>query len=58
MITKWQYNNSCDQQQYIKDYILKNQYTSIDIGASMRFWSYPECKFAADVPIIDTYPLL
>jgi hypothetical protein len=49
MIIKWQYNNSCDQQQYIKNYILKNQYTCIDIGASMRFWSYPECKFAADI---------
>lgn len=51
MITKWQYNNHGDLRPYVKDLISKNNYKTIDIGASARYWSYPECKF-----VVDAYP--
>jgi hypothetical protein len=52
MITKWNYNNHGEFRPYVKDLISKNNYTSIDIGASARYWSYPECKV-----VVDTYPV-
>jgi len=48
MITEWYYSNNGHHHQFVKDYILKNKYTSIDVGASLRYWSYPECKIIAD----------
>ena len=52
MITKWQYNNHGDLRQDVKIMIKENNYTTIDIGATARFWSYPECK-----TVIDAYPV-
>lgn len=52
MITQWQYNNHGNFQNHVKNIIKENKYSSIDIGASARFWSYPECKVIAD-----TYPV-
>lgn len=52
MITEWHYANHGQFNQFVKDYILKNQYTSIDVGASLRYWSYPECKI-----IVDSHPV-
>lgn len=48
MITQWQYNNHGNFQNHVKNIIKKNEYSAIDIGASARFWSYPECKIIAD----------
>lgn len=36
----------------VKEYILKHNYKTIDVGASAMYWSYPECKFVADSSII------
>jgi hypothetical protein len=33
----------------VKKIISENNYKTIDIGASAQFWSYPECKFVADI---------
>jgi len=52
MITKWQYNNHGELRDYVKTLIKENNYTSIDIGATARFWSYPECK-----TVVDSYPV-
>jgi hypothetical protein len=52
MITKWQYNNHGELRDYVKKLIKENNYTSIDIGATARFWSYPECK-----TVVDSYPV-
>lgn len=52
MITKWQYNNHAHYQHEIKKLIKDNNYTSIDVGATAYFWSYPECK-----TILDAYPI-
>ena len=49
MITNWSYNDVGGNRDYIKNHIFNNNYTSIDIGASAMYWSYPECKFVADV---------
>jgi hypothetical protein len=48
MIKKWQYNNHGSMRDEIKKLIKDNNYTSIDIGATARYWSYPECKHVAD----------
>lgn len=48
MIINWQYNNNSDNYINIKHIILNNNYSSIDIGPSANFWSYPECKAAID----------
>lgn len=53
MITKWSYNNHGELRDYVKKLIKDNNYTSIDIGASARYWSYPECKV-----IVDAYPVV
>ena len=50
MITHWQYNSSVkDLIGDVKKLISENNYKTIDIGASAQFWSYPECKFVADI---------
>lgn len=50
MITHWQYNSSVkDLIGDVKNIISENNYKTIDIGASAQFWSYPECKFVADI---------
>ncbi len=50
MITYWQYNSSVkDLIGDVKKIISENDYKTIDIGASAQFWSYPECKFVADI---------
>jgi hypothetical protein len=48
MIKNWEYNDLGGKREYVKNYIKNNNLNSIDIGASMNFWSYPECKNAAD----------
>jgi hypothetical protein len=48
MIIKWQYNSNGEFRREVKSTIKENNYTSIDIGASMDYWSYPECKVVAD----------
>lgn len=52
MITNWQYNNHGNLRDYVKNLIKENNYTSIDVGATARFWSYPECK-----TVVDSYPV-
>lgn len=52
MITKWQYNNHGELRPFVKNLISENNYKAIDIGATARFWSYPECKF-----VVDAYPV-
>jgi len=50
VITHWQYNSSVkDLIGDVKKLISENNYKTIDIGASAQFWSYPECKFVADI---------
>jgi hypothetical protein len=50
VITHWQYNSSVkDLIGDVKKIISENNYKTIDIGASAQFWSYPECKFVADI---------
>jgi hypothetical protein len=50
VITHWQYNSSVkDLIGDVKKLISDNNYKTIDIGASAQFWSYPECKFVADI---------
>jgi len=51
MITRWQYNHHSVFQSEIKKLIKDNNYTSIDIGATANYWSYPECKI-----VLDSYP--
>jgi hypothetical protein len=52
MITRWEYNNHGSFRDYVKNLIRENNYKTIDIGASARYWSYPECKV-----IVDAYPV-
>jgi hypothetical protein len=52
MIKSWQYNNHGTFREDVKKIIKDNNYTSIDVGASARYWSYPECKV-----IVDSYPV-
>jgi hypothetical protein len=50
MITHWQYNQTVKNLTgQVKKTISDNNYKTIDIGASLQFWSYPECKFVADI---------
>jgi hypothetical protein len=52
MIKEYNYNQVGGKRIEIKKYILENGYKCIDIGASLMYWSYPECKFVADsIPI-------
>ncbi len=54
MITHWQYNGSVKNLiGDVKKLIWDNNYKTIDIGASLQFWSYPECKFVADIVKIE-----
>lgn len=54
MITHWQYNVIVkDLIGDVKSIISENNYNAIDIGASLQFWSYPECKFVADIVNIE-----
>lgn len=52
MIKNWEYNDLGGKRDYVKNYIKKNKLKSIDVGASAYFWSYPECKHAADSDIL------
>jgi hypothetical protein len=52
MITKWLVETNRDSslsRQEVKDIIRENNYTSIDVGAGVNFWSYPECTIVADI---------
>lgn len=54
MITHWQYNiHVKNLTEDVKSLISKNNYKTIDVGASLQFWSYPECKFVADIVKIE-----
>ena len=54
MITHWQYNGLVKNLiGDVKKLISDNDYKTIDIGASLQFWSYPECKFVADIVKIE-----
>ena len=55
MITKWSYNPLGGLRQSIKELVKENNYISIDVGASMNPWSYPECNTFIDTiaPNID-----
>jgi hypothetical protein len=54
MITHWQYNTIVKNLTVdVKKLISENNYKTIDIGASLQFWSYPECKFVADIVRIE-----
>ena len=48
MIINWRYNNHGDERENIKKLIYEKQYKTIDVGASARYWSYPECRFILD----------
>jgi len=48
MIKVWEYNDLGGRRDYVKNYIKENNLRCIDIGAYANFWSYPECKYAAD----------
>ncbi len=54
MITHWQYNIIVKNLTAdVKKIISENNYKTIDVGASLQFWSYPECKFVADIVKMD-----
>lgn len=54
MITNWQYNTTVKNLiGNVKNIISNNNYKTIDIGASLEYWSYPECKFVADIVKIE-----
>ena len=58
MITKWLVETNRDSslsRQEVKDIIRENNYTSIDVGAGVNFWSYPECTIVADILKIDNF---
>ena len=48
MIVKWEYTGIGEYHQKVKDTIINNQYSSIDVGGSINSWSYPECKTYVD----------
>jgi hypothetical protein len=48
MIKNWDYVGLESKQDEIKKHIKDNNYKTIDVGASARYWSYPECKIVAD----------
>lgn len=49
MIVSWEYNGIGEKRNFVKEHINLSGYTAIDVGASAMYWSYPECKFVADV---------
>jgi hypothetical protein len=52
MIKNWSYNLVGEKRPEIKEFILNNNYKTIDVGASAMYWSYPECKFVADSVVV------
>lgn len=52
-INNWYYCNHGDFRNKVKSIIKDNAFTSIDIGASARYWSYPECRVVADAYPVD-----
>jgi len=48
MITEWYYTSDYSWRITLKQKIEKENYKSIDVGATANYWSYPECKFVAD----------
>jgi hypothetical protein len=48
MIKNWQYNDLGGRRDFVKEYIKTHNLTSIDVGAGMDYWSYPECKNVSD----------
>jgi hypothetical protein len=48
MIIEWNYTGIGEYQQKIKELIVNNNYTSVDVGGSINSWSYPECKTYID----------
>lgn len=49
MIVSWEYNNQGGKRDFIKNYLSPKKLRCIDIGASAMYWSYPECKYVADI---------
>ena len=49
MIKNWKYGPCYGAgRPFIKEYIKENNFNTIDVGASARYWSYPECKVVVD----------
>lgn len=58
MITEWLYENNRDSsicRQKVKQLIRENNYTSIDVGAGVNYWSYPECTIVADILNVENF---
>jgi hypothetical protein len=58
MITEWLYENNRDYsvcRQKSKQIIRENNYTSIDIGAGVNYWSHPECTVVADILNLENF---
>lgn len=58
MITEWAYESNRDSSFYrkkVKELISTNNYTSIDVGAGVNYWSYPECLVVADIMNEDNF---
>lgn len=52
MIVDWKYCGKHEYTQYVKRVIAENDYVAVDVGASVYYWSYPECKIVIDgIPI-------
>jgi hypothetical protein len=51
MITNWWYEGRDDStaRSAVKALIAESNYKAIDVGAGILFWSYPECKYVADI---------
>jgi hypothetical protein len=52
MITNWLVELNRDSslcRQQVKNLILEKKYNSIDVGAGINYWSYPECTVVADI---------
>lgn len=58
MITQWLIESNRDSslcRQQVKDIIRENNYTSIDVGAGVNYWSYPECTVVADILEVEQF---
>lgn len=54
MITQWGYTSDRDGfRNTVKQTIRDNNYKAVDVGASVYYWSYPECKCSIDQLEID-----
>lgn len=50
MITSWEYLDRREKlRDDIKKTILDKKINAIDVGASIYYWSYPECRFSVDI---------